>query len=186
VPNGNRNSDERNRGGRPPEPVRTIRSGEPQMPQGGADLGTGKPVSARAIRRLLRSRQKLSGRLQPPTASDPGGGQRREEMGLDQQARVMWPRVRSHEVGEYQNQTDGTTQPTLTGIAASWPTPARRDYRSPNLKPYQERGGQVNDYRLKAGSFAGRSAESRLPRAASLLVALSAMLRAALESAWSA
>jgi hypothetical protein len=35
-----------------------------------------------------------------------------------------WPTVRSHEVGDYQNQTDGTTQPTLCGIAHQWPTPA--------------------------------------------------------------
>lgn len=39
-------------------------------------------------------------------------------------AGFAWPTVRSHEVGEYQNQTDGTTQPTLTGAAMNWPTPS--------------------------------------------------------------
>lgn len=34
-----------------------------------------------------------------------------------------WPTIRSHEVGKYQNQTDGTTQPTLTGASMNWPTP---------------------------------------------------------------
>jgi hypothetical protein len=38
-----------------------------------------------------------------------------------------WPTIRSEEAGEYQNQRDGTTQPTLTGVAqqtvSQWPTP---------------------------------------------------------------
>lgn len=38
-----------------------------------------------------------------------------------------WPTVRSHEVGNYQNQKDGTTQPTLTGSVVLWPTPAAND-----------------------------------------------------------
>jgi hypothetical protein len=40
-------------------------------------------------------------------------------MGLDQQARIAWP------------------------------TPAERDYRSPNLKPYAERGGQMKGEQLQ-------------------------------------
>lgn len=45
--------------------------------------------------------------------------------------------------------------------------------------------GIINDYRLKADSFAGRSAGSRLPRLAGLRAALprSRRLAAALESA---
>jgi hypothetical protein len=46
------------------------------------------------------------------------GGDRRNEMGLDQQARAF-------------------------------PTPACRDYRSPNLKPYAERGGQMKGEQLQ-------------------------------------
>jgi hypothetical protein len=36
----------------------------------------------------------------------------------------IWPTVRANEGGggDYQNQTDGTTQPTLTGSARHWPT----------------------------------------------------------------
>jgi len=45
------------------------------------------------------------------------GGARKDEQGLDQQARV-------------------------------WPTPAARDYRSPNAKPYSERGGQTKGEQL--------------------------------------
>ncbi len=46
------------------------------------------------------------------------GGDRKDEMGLDQQARLAWP------------------------------TPAERDHRSPNLKPYSERGGQTKGEQL--------------------------------------
>ena len=35
----------------------------------------------------------------------------------------FWPTVRSHEVGEYQNQKDGSPQPTLTGAVKNWGTP---------------------------------------------------------------
>lgn len=34
----------------------------------------------------------------------------------------MWPTIRAHEVGEYQNQKDGTTRPTLTGAVANFPS----------------------------------------------------------------
>lgn len=34
-----------------------------------------------------------------------------------------WPTNRSHEVGCYQNQADGSTLPTLTGAAKNWTTP---------------------------------------------------------------
>jgi hypothetical protein len=46
------------------------------------------------------------------------GGDRKDEMGLDQQARMMFP------------------------------TPAQRDYRSPNAKPYSERGGETKGEQL--------------------------------------
>ena len=35
-----------------------------------------------------------------------------------------WPTIREHEVGAYQNQTDGSTQPTLTGTTEQWASPA--------------------------------------------------------------
>lgn len=51
----------------------------------------------------------------------------------------MWPTVRANEEkgGDYQNQTDGTTQPTLTGAASHWQTPATDSFRS--------RGGERKD-----------------------------------------
>jgi len=49
-----------------------------------------------------------------------------------------WPTVRNHEVGEYQNQTDGSTQPTLTGVAQDW--------QSPNTNPATYTGGNAPGY----------------------------------------
>jgi hypothetical protein len=36
----------------------------------------------------------------------------------------------------------------LKSSAAAWPTPASRDYRSANLKPYDERGGETKGEQL--------------------------------------
>ncbi len=48
----------------------------------------------------------------------------------------------------------GAERQTLEGEAATWPTPATRDYRSPNSKSYQERGGGVKGEQLaNATSF---------------------------------
>lgn len=41
-----------------------------------------------------------------------------------------WPTVRCHEVGGYQNQADGTTQPTLCRAASNWPSPRAEDSES--------------------------------------------------------
>lgn len=74
-----------------------------------------------------------SGCLSWPTVMTPNGGRigpRTEEgrEGKDSgiafvSAAWTWPSVRSHEVGAYQNQTDGTTQPTLTGASENWAAP---------------------------------------------------------------
>jgi hypothetical protein len=92
-----------------------------------------------------------------------------------------WPTIRSHEVGDYQNQTDGTTQPTLTGMATLWqtpatdsfrsrggdrkdepgldqqarmfPTPGSRDYRTPNKRSYQERSDTSKGEQLLPASL---------------------------------
>jgi hypothetical protein len=39
------------------------------------------------------------------------------------------------------NQRDSSGRPGLTMAAHLWPTPAARDYKAPNSKPYSERGG---------------------------------------------
>ena len=43
---------------------------------------------------------------------------------------AAWPTIRSSEAGDYQNQWDGTTQPTLTGAVKNWPTARREDGES--------------------------------------------------------
>lgn len=37
---------------------------------------------------------------------------------------------------------NGNRRPTLNHDAQAWPTPASRDYRTPNSKPFSERGGE--------------------------------------------
>lgn len=84
------------------------------------------------------------------------GGDRKDEMGLDQQARMMW-----HTPSTEDDKTDGpkvlarygtpemlTTDQRLRNQAAHFPTPAQRDYRSPNAKPYSERGGETKGEQL--------------------------------------
>lgn len=61
-----------------------------------------------------------------------------------------WPTVRSHEVGEYQNQTDGTTQPTLTGAAQNWGTPNAHDGRRPGSDATSQE--QIQAMRDKTGA----------------------------------
>ena len=75
------------------------------------------------------SRPESHGRAQPTGTTEApiycpirngGGASKGEQLNnfvSHQLERLMWPTIRSHEVGEYQNQTDGTTQPTLTGSA---------------------------------------------------------------------
>jgi len=56
-----------------------------------------------------------------------------------------WPTIRSHEVGDYQNQKDGTTQPTLTGATSQWASPNGMGGGSVS------RGGERIDEPLLAG-----------------------------------
>lgn len=55
-----------------------------------------------------------------------------------------WPTIRSHEVGQYQNQTDGTRQPTLTGASMNWPSPTAHDGRRPGADLASTQGANLN------------------------------------------
>lgn len=52
----------------------------------------------------------------------------------------QWQTPRSHEVGDYQDQVDGSETATLTGQAKQWPTPAARDVKSTNGAEHLENG----------------------------------------------
>lgn len=49
---------------------------------------------------------------------------------IDASGSSSWPTVRSHEVGNYQNQKDGSTLPTLCGAVSTWPSPRSEDGES--------------------------------------------------------
>jgi hypothetical protein len=51
--------------------------------------------------------------------------------------------------GQSERMTDGGGLRKLEDQLATWPTPASRDYRSPNLKSYQDRGGQMKGEQLQ-------------------------------------
>ena len=74
-------------------------------------------------------------------------------------SRTAWPTVRSHEVGEYQNQATGPPQPTLTGSAQQWCSPGAMGGGSVS------RGGDRVDEPLLAGQvqqWATPRAEERM------------------------
>ncbi len=57
---------------------------------------------------------------------------------------AMWPTPRAEfDSGKHRGKPD-----TLHSAVKSWPTPAARDYRSPNKLPYSERGGGTKGEQL--------------------------------------
>jgi hypothetical protein len=100
----------------------------PDAPNGGLDRGDGQ------IRE--RETSQCLGELATNWAT-PRATEREQHNSADEGEALSlqtknWPTVRSHEVGEYQNQKDGTTLPTLTGAVVLWTTPdtARRGTES--------------------------------------------------------
>ena len=85
------------------------------------------------------------------------GGDRKDEMGLDQQAR-FWPTPNANPEApnnsttrENGREAQRLTDQCLGTRASAWPTPANRDSRDPNLLSYQERsdstkGEQLNNF----------------------------------------
>jgi hypothetical protein len=57
--------------------------------------------------------------------------------------RGFWvtPRANDAKQSAWCSGANGKRIDTLTGQARKWPTPAARDYRHPNSKSYQDRGG---------------------------------------------
>jgi hypothetical protein len=99
------------------------------------------------------------------------GGDRKDEMGLDQQGRFweppsrLWGPPQTHDahpgdasrIGRHgtkagcRNLTDDVMVWEASGNSSAWPTPANRDHRDPNLLSYQERsdstkGEQLNNF----------------------------------------
>lgn len=58
-------------------------------------------------------------------------------------AATRWPTIRSAEAGDYQNQRDGTMQPTLTGAAKIWATPNAHDGRRPGSDATSTQGANL-------------------------------------------
>lgn len=95
-----------------------------------------------------------------PLPSDVTGGRttkgsaRQGETGLRNQAAATWPTptaMDSEAAGGQGAIERGTRGHSLHTAATMFPTPAARDYRSPNAKPYKERGGgkkgeQLNNF----------------------------------------
>jgi hypothetical protein len=94
-----------------------------------------------------------SGLWATPMPSDVDGGRttkgkhRQSETGLRRQ--VMWPTMTARDRHTLAKASRGAGSlergqqwvPSLVVAAHMWPTPAERDYRHPNAKPYSERGG---------------------------------------------
>lgn len=69
------------------------------------------------------------------------GGDHRQEMGLDQQARKLWQTPRANEAkSSAYHQYNGVQVDTLTGQARTWPTPAARDCKGANGAAHQTNG----------------------------------------------
>jgi len=58
---------------------------------------------------------------------------------------AMWPTPTTQDNPQIKGEGKAAAHPkrgtTLGGAARAWPTPAARDYRHPNAKTYEERGG---------------------------------------------
>lgn len=77
------------------------------------------------------------------------GGDRKDEMGLDQQAR-FWPTTStSDKNGIRKSYEQDRGQGGLNTAAHHFPTPASRDYRTPNAKAYSDRGGGAKGEQLQ-------------------------------------
>lgn len=64
-----------------------------------------------------------------------------------------WPTPREHEVGNYQNQKDGTTQPTLTGKAVLWTTPNVPSRGKESKESKEKRGSGGVDLQTQADQW---------------------------------
>jgi hypothetical protein len=86
------------------------------------------------------------GRVNPadmsPTGLLPNGKKR--QVGLEHQVRMVEASLWPTPTVNGNNNRAGISEKSGDGLATAvkqWPTPAARDYRSPNAKPYAERGG---------------------------------------------
>lgn len=66
--------------------------------------------------------------------------------------RVIW-KTRATPLGRRICAARGSALQTSASASTGWATPAARDYRSPNLKTYQERGGEANGEQLNNQVF---------------------------------
>ncbi len=91
-----------------------------------------------------------------PTSSNGGANSNRDErgnVGADlKEASQQWPTpratTRAGDSGSAQRQEQGPN-PGLYDMARNWPTPASRDYRSPNAESYEDRGGGTKGEQLQ-------------------------------------
>lgn len=108
------------------------------------ERGSGQQPTAKAGNACLARDARL---WQPPNAHDgrrPGADLASTQGGNLNRDAVLWmtPSVSNSQGNEYTRDRGqaGMERLTLTGQAQQWPTPASRDYRTPNSQSLQERG----------------------------------------------